>query len=124
MRFLVFLLIALIHLSCKERKAKIEFDRTNISFNINKGDSLVSKFKFVNTGDDSLKIQSITSSCGCTSTDYKKTPVAPGDSGVLTVTYDTNIDSYSRGNISKTIIISANTTPILNKVYLTGVVNP
>jgi hypothetical protein len=37
------------------------------------------EFEFTNTGDSPVVISSVQASCGCTSTDYVKTPVLPGE---------------------------------------------
>lgn len=44
-------------------------------------------FKFKNTGDSPLVITRATSSCGCTTPNYTKKPIKPGDEGQITVTY-------------------------------------
>lgn len=44
-------------------------------------------FKFKNTGDAPLIISRAISSCGCTTPNYTKKPVKPGDEGEITVTY-------------------------------------
>ena len=63
------------------------------------------KFKFKNTGDDLLNIIDVKTSCGCTSPQYPKTAIAPGDSSFLIVNYD----SYQRpGSFRKSITILTN----------------
>lgn len=44
-------------------------------------------FKFKNIGDAPLIIKRATSSCGCTTPNYTKKPVKPGEEGEITVTY-------------------------------------
>lgn len=43
---------------------------------------------FVNTGTDTIAIFSVRPSCGCTSADFTRTPVAPGDTAFVSYTYD------------------------------------
>ncbi len=45
-------------------------------------------FTFVNTGSEPVSIIAARPSCGCTAPSYPTAPVAPGDSGVVTVTFD------------------------------------
>lgn len=45
-------------------------------------------FKFVNTGNEPVSILSARASCGCTSPKYTREAVAPGDTAVISVTYD------------------------------------
>lgn len=37
------------------------------------------EFEFTNTGEVPVVINSVQASCGCTTTDYAKTPVLPGE---------------------------------------------
>jgi hypothetical protein len=51
---------------------------------ITAGDSLKISFRFRNTGDKPLVIESVQPSCGCTVADYPKDPIAPGATGEIT----------------------------------------
>ena len=44
--------------------------------------------RFVNLGPDPVSIFHVRPSCGCTSADYTKQPIAPGDTAVISYTYD------------------------------------
>lgn len=44
--------------------------------------------RFVNDGTDPVSITEVRPSCGCTSADYPKEPVAPGDTAIVSFTYD------------------------------------
>lgn len=46
------------------------------------------EFPFKNTGDSTVKILSINSSCGCTTPTLEKKDYAPGESGVITAKFD------------------------------------
>ena len=46
------------------------------------------EFEFTNTGNKPLIIIEAVASCGCTSPEYPKRPIAPGKSGVITVYYN------------------------------------
>lgn len=45
-------------------------------------------FKIINTGNKPLIIVDVSVSCGCTSHEYTKKPIAPGKSGEIKVTYN------------------------------------
>ncbi len=45
-------------------------------------------FRLVNDGDEPLSILSAHASCGCTAPTYDRAPIAPGDTAVMTVTYN------------------------------------
>lgn len=44
--------------------------------------------RFVNMGPDTISIFNVRPSCGCTSADWSKDPLAPGDTAVVSYTYD------------------------------------
>nr|WP_315200520.1 DUF1573 domain-containing protein [uncultured Flavobacterium sp.] len=66
-------------------------------------------FEFKNTGKTAVIITNVQGSCGCTATDYTKTPIAPGKSGTVTATYN----AVNAGIFSKTVSVTTNaeTTP-------------
>jgi len=44
-------------------------------------------FEFTNKGSQPVTIQNVTSSCGCTTPDWTKQPVVPGEKGFVKVSY-------------------------------------
>lgn len=44
--------------------------------------------RFVNTGPDTVSVFSVRPGCGCTSADFSEKPLAPGDTAVISYTYD------------------------------------
>ena len=53
-------------------------------------------FEFVNTGKTPITIQSVNSSCGCTTPAWSKEPVAPKKKGQVTVNYRTSVGPINR----------------------------
>lgn len=51
---------------------------------ITEGQKLSVSFRFKNSGDKPLVIQSVHPACGCTVADYPKEPIAPGQEGEIT----------------------------------------
>ncbi|EGV44161.1 DUF1573 domain-containing protein [Bizionia argentinensis JUB59] len=77
--------------NAQEKVAKIEFKETTIDYGIiEKGADGVRVFEFTNTGDAPLVISNVTSSCGCTVPKKPEGPIAPGETGQISVKYDTN----------------------------------
>jgi len=67
------------------------------------------EFSFANTGDAPIIIAEVAPSCGCSVADFSKSPVKPGDSGKIKVTYN----SAAKGPFTKSFVIKSNTkTPI------------
>ncbi len=67
----------------------ISFERNRFSFGqIYHAEKVTHDFTFTNTGDRDLMITSVKASCGCTTPTYSKDPVAPGETGVISVLYN------------------------------------
>lgn len=73
---------------------------------INQGDKVSYNYTFKNTGANDLIISSAQGSCGCTVPEYPKTPIKPGKSGTMKVSFDSK---GKTGQQSKTVTIRANT---------------
>lgn len=57
---------------------------------ISEGQKLSVSFRFKNSGNKPLVIQSVHPTCGCTVADYPKEPIAPGEEGEITGEFDSN----------------------------------
>ncbi len=101
------LFIGLISFSviAQEKVAKIEFKTDVIDYGtIEKGADGVRVFEFTNTGDAPLIITKVKSSCGCTIPSKPEDPILPGETGKISVKYDTNRVMPIR----KTITVTSN----------------
>ena len=79
------------------------------------------EFKVTNTGDQPLIISNCKGSCGCTVPKCDTAPIAPGQSTMVTVKYDTN----RSGPINKSVTISSNASNSPEKIVrITGTVEP
>ncbi len=72
------------------RGARLEFEVAEHDFGDikQKGGDVSFEFRYTNKGDAPLVITRIVTSCSCTKADYGKRPVAPGQSGVVKITYE------------------------------------
>ena len=61
-------------------------------------------FEFKNNGKSDVIISNAQGSCGCTATDYTKTPIKSGQSGTVSSTYN----AAGIGAFTKTITVSTN----------------
>ncbi len=73
---------------------------------IDEGKIYTHDFLLKNTGTDTLKILSVRTSCGCTATLLKSTTIAPGDSEVLHVSF--NSTGYGGRSFVKVVSIRSN----------------
>lgn len=95
---------------------KFQFTEETHDFgNINEGEVVEHTFKFKNTGNAPLIIQSASASCGCTVPSYPKEPLAPGAEGEILVKFDSQ---NKPGVQNKTVTITANTEPPTTKLFI------
>jgi hypothetical protein len=73
---------------------------------INQGDKVEHTFKVSNAGTADLIISEAKPGCGCTVSDYTKTPIKPGEEGQIKVTFDSKGKS---GPTSKSVTVTTNT---------------
>jgi len=72
---------------------------------IPQGRPVTHEFMIANpSGSDTLKIQDVRASCGCTTPVWKREPVAPGSDSKITVGYN----AYNEGPFEKTVTITYN----------------
>ena len=105
------------------QNAVMSFDRTVHDFGtIKEGQTVQTTFKFTNTGGVPLLIVDARGSCGCTVPSYpKNTPIAPGASGDMVVSFD----SSNKPNLQqKTVTISANTISGRETLRIKAMVTP
>ncbi|WP_373493092.1 DUF1573 domain-containing protein [Aquiflexum sp.] len=88
---------------------------------IDEGKVIEHLFKFTNNGQAPLVISNITASCGCTSPDWTKAPVKPGDEGFVKVVFNSTAKT---GTQAPTVTIQANTSPNVTRLRLKGNVTP
>ena len=69
--------------------ARIKFTTSSHDFGTiqEKDGDVTTRFEFTNTGDSPLLITRATATCGCTSPEYPKKPLRPGEKGEIVVTY-------------------------------------
>ena len=102
--------------------AVMQFDKKYHDFgSVKKGEIKTTFFEFTNTGDEAIEIELI-SACDCTTTDYPRLPVKPGEKGVIKVIFDStekeeseviDVDIYLKNSHPKTGV------PIIEMVQYT-----
>ncbi|MEG0948583.1 MAG: DUF1573 domain-containing protein [Bacteroidales bacterium] len=115
----------LVMLSCfaQDKQAAITFTQTTHDFGTfdeEKG-KVTTEFEFTNTGKAPLLITRTAASCGCTTPEYPKEPIAPGKKGKIKVTYNAK---GRPGVFQKTVYVFANTDPEKSTLIIKGHVNP
>jgi hypothetical protein len=67
--------------------AKFETETIELG-KIKQGNPTTAKFLVTNIGSEPLIIEQANPTCGCTISDYTKSPIAPGKSGYISATYN------------------------------------
>lgn len=94
----------------QSKKATISFDVLEHDFGTIKEETgpVTYQFDFTNTGAEPLVITNCKASCGCTTPDWTKSPVMPGQKGYVKATYD---PKGRPGKFDKTITVTTNCDP-------------
>ena len=97
-------------------KAVMTFKDTLHNFGtIHEDESVVYEFGFSNTGKTPLIIVSASGSCGCTIPDYPHDPIAPGQNGIMKVTFNS---AGKSGHQEKSVTIHTNTLKGTEMLYI------
>lgn len=101
---------------------KFQFEHTDYDFGtINEGQVVEHTYSFKNTGEAPLIIQAAQGSCGCTASDWTKTPIPVGGTGFVKAKFDSN----GKPNIqNKTVTVTANTWPKQTVLRFKAMVTP
>ena len=85
---------------------------------IPQGTPVSHEFTFTNTGAEPLIISKVESTCGCTVPEYTKTPIKPGETGKIKITFD----AAAASPFSKMVTIRSNAKTPVKALYIKGVV--
>lgn len=100
----------------------IKFDTATYNMGtIEQGVVAKQKFVFTNEGTDDLEIISVVADCSCTSPDWSKKPIKPGEKGYVIATYDSKEDI---GKFMKTITVLHNSGDGWSYLEINGFVAP
>lgn len=103
-----------------EKLPELTFETKEHDFGkLSEGDKVSFDFRFSNTGEAPLIITEVKASCGCTTPQWPKGVIKPGDTNMITVEYN----SKGRpGEFSKGIVVTSNTYPNQTVLKISGVV--
>ncbi len=84
--------------------------------NIPQGKPITVEFKFTNTGKTDLLLANVKPSCGCTTPEWSKEPIAPGETGIIKATFN----AANAGPFNKAITITSNATVGTARIFIKG----
>ena len=84
------------------KQSVIKWDKEIHDFgDIEKGKPVTYDFSFTNTTNETVLITTVKPACGCTAANYTKTPIKPGEKGMVSATFN----AASPGGFQKTVTI-------------------
>jgi hypothetical protein len=117
--------VLICNVSCKKANdgfPTMNFAKAEHDFGtIKEGDKVATVFEFTNAGDSDLLITKAVGSCGCTVPEYPKTPIKPGESGKMKVSFNSH---NKTGKQTKSVIITANTKSGTEKLTIKADITP
>lgn len=82
--------------------SKYKFNETTHDFGkVNQNNPVTCVFEFTNSGTETISLESVQASCGCTTPDWTKDLVEVGKTGKISATYN----SANPGSFTKTITV-------------------
>ena len=76
------------------------------------------EFELTNTGNAPLLVVKVEPACNCTTSDYTKSPIMPGQKGTVKVSFD----AKNLGNFSKSVNVTTNAKEALTILKFFGTV--
>lgn len=110
-------------LEAQHTKPNINFKTTTYDFGeLKEADGKVTySFEFTNSGGQPLVVHNVSASCGCTTPEWSKMPIAPGGKGFVKATFD---PANRPGAFNKTITVSSNSSEQTTILRIVGKVTP
>lgn len=100
----------------------MDFDDTTHNFgNMQEGEVVTYDFDFKNNGKTPLIISSAKGSCGCTAPDFPRDPVKPGETGKITVKFNS---AGKPNHQEKSVTIVTNSAKGTHMLYIKADVTP
>ncbi len=97
---------------------RIAFDEPSHDFGVvAEGEVARHVFTFRNAGEAPLVLKDVRASCGCTTPEWSREPVAPGEAGRITVGYDS---AGRPGAFRKSITVVTDGDPSVVVLYIRG----
>ncbi len=116
-------LLLIFTINCYSQEAKISFEKREINLgNIKEEKGEVSfDLRFANTGKSPLLIRNVKGSCGCTTPEWSRKPILPGEKSIIKITID---PKNRKGTFDKSVTITTNTSPASHVIQIKGKIIP
>jgi hypothetical protein len=103
-------MIALLLAACSSGSADLVIEQTSIDLGqVINGEVRSMEIPLRNTGSSELVIESVTTSCGCTTAEVSPITIQPGESAMLLVQFDSGAHGpESNGPVMRQVFIASN----------------
>lgn len=106
--------------TAKQTPSELKWDNETFDFgNLTQGKPVTHEFTFTNTTKETVLITNVRPSCGCTAANYTKTPIKPGEKGMIAATYN----AASPGPFSKSITVTTSDSQVPKSLMIKGKVD-
>ena len=103
-----------------QNQGVFKFERDYNDFGVvEEGQQATHTFEFTNTGNAPIVISNVAPSCGCTTPDWTRDPIAPGAKGKITASYNS---AGRPGAFNKSINVQSNASEPYKTLYIRGTV--
>lgn len=105
--------------SMQAGQGEFKFEKETHDFGkIPAGTPVSYNFKFSNTGSEPIIISNVVPTCGCSVAEFTKTPIKPGETGTIKVTYN----AAAKAPFTKSFTVQSNTKTPVKTLYIKGIV--
>jgi hypothetical protein len=111
---IILFFVSFVAFSQKSANEVLQLKETQFNFGkIPQGKPVTHNFTIVNSGDSALLLENVQASCGCTTPEWSKLPILPGEESIIKVGYNAAsegifekaITIYHNKGLTKTILI-------------------
>lgn len=119
--FLTFVIFSGLFLSACSAKdtAQIQVDVNEFSFNdVTNGDIVTKEILLTNIGSQTLIIENVSTSCGCTVATIESSIILPGNTAVLNIEFDSGAHGPDvTGQITRMVFVNSN-DPVASEITI------
>jgi len=119
----IFSIFTLLFFASVFGQSKLVFEKTDHDFGDIREEEGPAEFtfRFVNAGDEAIKITQVKASCGCTTPGWTREEVMPGDSGYVKAKYNPR---NRPGRFRKSLRLTTSDPSANQTLYISGFVKP
>lgn len=106
--------------AAKQNPSELKWESENHDFGtLSQGKPATYEFTFTNTTNETILITTVRPSCGCTAANYTKTPIKPGEKGMVAATYNAS----ASGPFTKSITVTTSDSDLPKSLTIRGKVD-